>query len=181
MGIAISSLWNSLFGQEELKICILGLDNAGKTTLTYQMTMGQAISTAPTVGSNTESFTYKNLKFLLWDVGGQASLRSSWSSYLTNADAIVFVFDSTDSERIGLAREELHKLTGDESISKAPILIFANKQDVVGCMKPAEISESLSLTQLRMQNWHIQGCSALTGKGLNDGLDWLAINLGAQG
>lgn len=114
MGVAFSSLWSSLFGQKELKICILGLDNAGKTTLTYQMTMGEAVATAPTVGSNTEGFTYKNLRFLLWDVGGQTSLRASWTSYLANTDAIVFVFDSTDGERVGLAREELHRVTGDE-------------------------------------------------------------------
>ena len=121
MGIAISSLWNSLFGQKQLNICILGLDNAGKTTLTYKICMGQAVSTAPTVGSNTENFTYKNLNFLLWDVGGQASLRASWSSYLSNTDAVVFVFDSTDGERVGLAREELHKVASDE-VSK----YFAN-------------------------------------------------------
>lgn len=114
MGIAISSLWTSLFGQKQLNVCILGLDNAGKTTLLYKMTIGQAISTAPTVGSNTENFTYKNLNFLLWDVGGQASLRASWSSYLSNTDAVVFVFDSTDGERVGLAREELHKVASDE-------------------------------------------------------------------
>lgn len=114
MGVTFSSLWSSLFGQKALKICILGLDNAGKTTLTYQMTMSEAVATAPTVGSNTETFTYKNLTFLLWDVGGQTSLRASWSSYLANTDAVVFVFDSTDGERVGSAREELHKIANDE-------------------------------------------------------------------
>lgn len=114
MGVAFSSLWSSLFGTKELKICILGLDNAGKTTLTYQMTMGQAVATAPTVGSNTEHFTFKNLKFTLWDVGGQASLRASWTQYLAHTDAVVFVFDSTDRERVQLAREELHKVASDE-------------------------------------------------------------------
>jgi GTPase SAR1 family protein len=78
------------------------------------MTLGQAVATAPTVGSNTEHFTFKNLRFLLWDVGGQASLRASWTSYLANTDAVVFVFDSTDRERVGLAREELHRVAGDE-------------------------------------------------------------------
>jgi small GTP-binding protein len=87
---------------------------AGKTTLTYQMTLGQAVATAPTVGSNTEQFTFKNLKFLLWDVGGQASLRASWTQYLANTDAVVFVFDSTDRERVALAREELHRVASDE-------------------------------------------------------------------
>jgi GTPase SAR1 family protein len=61
MGVAASTLWASLFGSRQLKLCILGLDNAGKTTLCYQMSMGQAVATAPTVGSNTELFTYRNV------------------------------------------------------------------------------------------------------------------------
>lgn len=88
MGVAFSRLWNSLFGQQELKICILGLDNAGKTTLMYKMTLGSVVATAPTIGSNTEMFEYKNLKFMLWDVGGQTSLRSSWAQYLTATNAV---------------------------------------------------------------------------------------------
>jgi hypothetical protein len=184
-------------------ICLV---DAGKTTLTYQMTLGQAVATAPTVGSNTEHFTFKNLRFLLWDVGGQASLRASWTQYLANTDAVVFVFDSTDRERAQLAREELHRVAGDEVgvefaleasiyadlaflyFSKHPkrqffslrtsvsvictsrcaislCVLASPTEDVAGCMTPADISESLALTSLRLQNWHIQGCSALTGKG----------------
>lgn len=114
MGVAFSSLWNSLFGQKELKICILGLDNAGKTTLMYKMTLGSVVATAPTIGSNTEVFEYKNLKFLLWDVGGQTSLRANWTQYLTAADALIFVVDSNDRERVSLACSELHRIAMDE-------------------------------------------------------------------
>ncbi|CEH14069.1 adp-ribosylation factor-like protein 5a [Ceraceosorus bombacis] len=182
MGLAISTLWSSLLGRsKELKICILGLDNAGKTTLCYQMSMGQAVATAPTVGSNTEQFTFKNLSFILWDVGGQASLRASWTSYLAGLGegkgGVVFVFDSTDRERISVALQELHRVAGDEQVQTAPLLIFANKQDVQGCLNPAEISDALNLTALRLRDWHIQGCSALTGKGVTEGLDWLAARL----
>ncbi|SNX86625.1 probable ARL1 - ADP-ribosylation factor [Melanopsichium pennsylvanicum] len=180
MGVAFSSMWSSLFGSKELKICILGLDNAGKTTLMYKMTLGSVVSTAPTVGSNTENFEYKNLKFTLWDVGGQTSLRTSWSSYLVSTDAVIFVLDSNDRERVNLAREELHRIAQDEQVTKAPILVWANKQDIKGAMTPAEISSSLALTAFRERTWQIFGCSALTGKGLTDGLDWLASTLGAK-
>ncbi|PWN52317.1 Arf-domain-containing protein [Violaceomyces palustris] len=181
MGVAFSSLWSSLFGSKELKICILGLDNAGKTTLMYKMTLGSVVSTAPTVGSNTETFEYKNLKFMLWDVGGQTSLRSSWSSYLAATDAVIFVLDSNDRDRVHLAKEELHRIGADEQVAKAPILVWANKQDIKGSMSPAEISEALGLTAFRERTWQIFGCSALTGKGLTEGLDWLAHTLGAKG
>jgi len=54
----------------------------------YKMTLGSVVATAPTIGSNTETFEYKNLKFLLWDVGGQTSLRASWAQYLTSTNAV---------------------------------------------------------------------------------------------
>lgn len=76
--------------------------------------MGQTLETAPTVGSNTEVFTFRNLTFHLWDVGGQQQLRATWSQYLASTDAVIFVLDSTDRERISTAREELHRVAGDE-------------------------------------------------------------------
>ncbi|WFD21989.1 hypothetical protein MEQU1_000651 [Malassezia equina] len=177
MGVAFSSLWNSLFGQKELKICILGLDNAGKTTLMYKMTLGAVVATAPTIGSNTETFEYKNLKFVLWDVGGQTSLRTSWAQYLTSTHALVFVVDSNDRERVSLARAELHRIAADDNLARAPVLVWANKQDVRGAMTPSELSEALNLSSFRDRTWQIFGCSALTGKGLTAGLDWLATTL----
>ncbi|WFC98690.1 hypothetical protein MYAM1_001422 [Malassezia yamatoensis] len=177
MGVAFSRLWNTLFGQQELKICILGLDNAGKTTLMYKMTLGSVVATAPTIGSNTETFEYKNLKFMLWDVGGQTSLRSSWAQYLTATNALIYVVDSNDRDRVSLARSELHRIAAEEPLAKAPILVWANKQDVKGAMSASEISDALNLSAFRERTWQIFGCSALTGKGLTPGLDWLATTL----
>ncbi|WFD29165.1 hypothetical protein MSPP1_000170 [Malassezia sp. CBS 17886] len=167
MGVAFSSMLRVLFGQRELKICILGLDNAGKTTLMYKMTLGSVVATAPTIGSNTETFEYKNLKFMLWDVGGQTSLRSNWAQYLASTDALIFVVDSNDRDRVALARSELHRIAVDENISGAPILVWANKQDVRGSMSPSEISDALNLSSFRDRTWQIFGCSALTGKGIS--------------
>ncbi|CAE6509870.1 unnamed protein product [Rhizoctonia solani] len=172
-----TQLWSRLFGQEEMKLLILGLDNAGKTTMLYKITMGEAVDTAPTVGSNTEVFEYKNLKFVLWDIGGQTSLRQSWSQYFTAARAVILVIDSCDAGRLSLAQEELHQMCADESLKDALLLVFANKQDVRGCLTPARISEELKLTDLRDRQWHIMACSALTGQGLFEGLDWLASRL----
>ena len=180
MGVAFSSLWASLFGQKELKICILGLDNAGKTTIMYKMTLGSVVATAPTIGSNTETFEYKNLKFLLWDVGGQTSLRASWAQYVTSTDALIFVVDSNDRDRVSLARAELHRIASDENLERAPILVWANKQDVRGSMSSSEISDALNLSSFRDRTWQIFGCSALTGKGITAGLDWLATTLSSK-
>ncbi|WAR63660.1 hypothetical protein PtB15_17B261 [Puccinia triticina] len=173
-------LWSRLFGKEEMKLVILGLDNAGKSTILYKITMGEVVSTAPTVGANQELFEYKNLKIRMWDLGGQTSLRTSWSSYYGQAKALIMVVDSTDRARLNLAKEELHRVATDPELSAqsgadgACLLIFANKQDVKGCMTPAQVSEGLALTELRDRQWQIVACSALTGKGLMDGMDWIA-------
>ena len=89
--------------------------------------------------------------------------------------------DQPKAKEVNLAREELHRIAQDEQVTKAPILVWANKQDIKGAMTPSEISESLALTAFRERTWQIFGCSALTGKGLTEGLDWLAGTLGAKG
>lgn len=101
------------------------------------------VATAPTVGANQELFTYKNLQLRMFDLGGQTALRASWSSYFSKARAIIMVVDSTDRERLGLAREELHRVARDPELTAAVghggtgacLLVFANKQDVKGCAR----------------------------------------------
>ena len=122
----------------------------------------------------------------MWDFGGQTSLRTSWSSYYGQAKALIMVVDSTDRSRLNLAKEELHRVATDPELSAqagcdgACLLIFANKQDVKGCMSPAQVSEGLALTELRDRQWQIVACSALTGKGLMEGMDWIANQLKSQ-
>jgi len=172
MGILFSKLW-SLFGNEEHKIVILGLDNAGKTTILYQFLMDEVVQTSPTIGSNVEEVMYKNIHFIMWDLGGQQSLRQSWSTYFTNTEFVILVVDSTDSERLSLVKGELERLVAQEELSHAAFLIYANKQDVKGSLSPATISKELNLTSLRTQRWQIQPCCALTGEGLFQGLEWI--------
>jgi small GTP-binding protein len=78
------------------KIVILGLQNAGKTTILYRLSIGQLVSTQPTIGSNVEEISINNVKFQAWDLGGQESMRSVWDVYYINTDAIIYVIDSAD-------------------------------------------------------------------------------------
>lgn len=73
--------------------------------------------------------------------------------------------DSNDRERVSLARAELHRIAADDNLARAPVLVWANKQDVRGAMSPSELSEALNLSSFRDRTWQIFGCSALTGKG----------------
>ena len=51
--------------------------------------------------------TYKNLKFQVWDLGGQTSIRPYWRCYYSNTDAVIYVVDSADRDRIGISKQEL--------------------------------------------------------------------------
>jgi ADP-ribosylation factor-like protein 5B len=106
----------------------VGLDNAGKTTALYKLSLGQTVSTAPTIGSNVEKIQVGNLAFEIWDLGGQASLRSSWSLYFNGVNAIIVVIDSSDRTRIPIAKQELYQILATRELEAVPLLLLANKQ-----------------------------------------------------
>jgi small GTP-binding protein len=172
MGLLFAKLL-SLFSTEEHKVIIVGLDNAGKTTILYQFLMNEVVQTSPTIGSNVEEVIWKNVHFVMWDIGGQESLRNTWNTYFSNTKFVIVVVDSTDRERLNVTKEELHKMLACEDLTKASVLIYANKQDVRGAMTAAEISHLLRLTSIKDHHWQIQACCALTGEGLYSGLQWL--------
>ena len=75
MGLQISKLFDKIFGKKEMRILMLGLDAAGKTTILYKLKLGEVISSVPTIGFNVETVEYKNIKFEIWDVGGHDKIR----------------------------------------------------------------------------------------------------------
>lgn len=131
MGGFMSKMWQWIFSLPEFKIITVGLDNAGKTTIVYRLVLNDVVATTPTVGSNVEELVYKNLKFLVWDLGGQTVLRDTWSTYYTNTHAVIFVVDSTDRERISCAKEEFIKLLGSDVLTHKPLLNSLTKAIVL--------------------------------------------------
>lgn len=81
-----------------------------------------------------ETVTYKNVKFNVWDVGGQDKIRPLWRHYYTGTQGLVFVVDSQDRDRIDEAKQELHRILGDREMKECLLLVFANKQDLPGGM-----------------------------------------------
>ena len=177
MGSAISAVFKGLFEKKEVRIVLVGLDAAGKTTILCKLKLGEVVTTIPTIGFNVESVEYKNLKFTMWDVGGQDKLRPLWRHYFQNTNGIIFVVDSNDRERIGQARDELHKMMAEDQLRDAVLLVFANKQDMPNCMPAPDVQEKLGLAALRQRSWYIQGCCATTAAGLYEGLDWMAAHI----
>lgn len=157
----------------ESRILLLGLDNAGKTTILRNLCNEDPTSTTPTRGFNVKSITSEGFKFNLWDIGGQKAIRQYWDNYYENTDAIVWVVDASDIARLEETGTELTQLLSDEKLKGVPVLIFANKQDLATAETPDKIAVDLELHNIRDRQWQIQGCSAIKGEGLDDGLKWL--------
>ncbi|XP_027076210.1 ADP-ribosylation factor 1-like isoform X2 [Coffea eugenioides] len=180
MGLAISRFAKMLFAKKEMRILMVGLDAAGKTTILYKLKLGEIVTTIPTIGFNVETVEYKNASFTVWDVGGQDKIRPLWRHYFQNTQGLIFVVDSNDKERISEARDELHRMLNEEELRDAILLVFANKQDLPNAMRVSEITDKLGLHSLRQRRWYIQSACATSGQGLYEGLDWLSSNISSK-
>lgn len=180
MGSLISSV-KSILGwlpaEKKVRVLILGLDNAGKTSILYRLHLGSVVSTVPTVGFNLETVHYKNVSFEVWDLGGQTGIRPYWRCYFSDTDAIIYVVDSTDRNRIAVTKQELSALLEEDELKKSFLLVFANKQDMDGAMSEAEIASLLGVASITNRTWQIMKSSAKTGEGLAEGMDWLVAQL----
>jgi ADP-ribosylation factor protein 6 len=130
MGGQLSKMMGKIFGSKEMRLLMLGLDAAGKTTILYKLKLGQDVTTIPTVGFNVETVTYKNVRFTVWDVGGQDKIRPLWRHYFSSTQGLIFVIDSADRKRMEEARRELHRIINDREMKDSLLLVFANKQDL---------------------------------------------------
>merc|ERR1740127_145651 len=166
--------------KKEMRILMLGLDAAGKTTILYKLKLGEVVTTIPTIGFNVETVEHKNINFTVWDVGGQDKIRPLWRHYYQNTQGLIFVVDSNDRDRVEDAREELSKILNEDEMRDAVLLVFANKQDLPNAMAAAEVTEKLGLSNMRNRQWFIQSACATTGDGLYEGLDWMSRTLAAK-
>ncbi|KIH46513.1 ADP-ribosylation factor family protein [Ancylostoma duodenale] len=119
--------------------------------------------------------SYRDLLFSTWDLGAQRKLPLLWKHYFNNTEAVIFVVDSTDRERMDYARSLLHMILEEPNLQelKFHLLVFANKQDLPNAMTAAEVTEALELEKLKNLEWHIQPSNAISGDGVTEGLDWL--------
>ncbi|XP_017782345.1 PREDICTED: ADP-ribosylation factor 4-like [Nicrophorus vespilloides] len=174
MGVTLSTVFFKLFGKKQMRILMIGLDCAGKTTILYKLKLGEIVTTMPTIGFNVETVEYKNVCFTVWDVGGQDKIRLLWRHYYQDTQGLIFVIDSNDRDRIEEAHNELQNMVESADLKDAVILVFANKQDLPDAMTVSEITDRLKMDELKGRAWYIQATCATTGDGLFQGLDWLS-------
>ncbi|KAJ8025466.1 ADP-ribosylation factor-like protein 3 [Holothuria leucospilota] len=157
----------------EIRVLLLGLDNAGKTTILKSLAGEEVSKVTPTQGFNIKSVKQEKWNLNVWDIGGQRNIRPYWRNYFENTDVLIYVIDSADRKRLDETGLELTELLEEEKLQGVPLLIFANKQDLLSAAPPGEIADSLGLNDIRTRTWQIQACSAMSGEGLEHGMNWV--------
>ncbi|XP_047087168.1 ADP-ribosylation factor-like [Lolium rigidum] len=178
MGLTFTKLFSGRLANKEMQILLLGLDAAGKTTILYKLTLGEVVTTIPTLGFNVETMGYNNMSLTMWDVSGHAKVRPLWTHYYGNTQGIIFVVDSSNRDRVADARYELHRMLNEDQLRDVVLLVLANKKDLPNAMDAADITDKLGLRSLR--HWHIQSTCATTGEGLYEGLEWMSNTIASK-
>ena len=176
--------------EKEIRFLILGLDNAGKTTIVKKLKGEDLNKISPTLGFNIETLEFGGLNLNIWDIGGQTSLRAYWKNYFEETDGkiiilanfwlivgLVWVVDSNDKMRLNDCKKELFSILKQEKLAGATLLIYCNKQDVDGALSPDEIKQFLELDTITTRHWGVIPCSAMTGLGVFEGIDWLVSDI----
>jgi GTP-binding protein SAR1 len=173
--VFFSSLFN-FFGFQldeiPLNLVLVGLDNAGKTTLQYKLKYGKIVPFAPTQKANEVTVEVGKTKIRAWDLGGHKAVRRTWKSYSAAADAIIFLVDAVEEKRFEEARDELHALLNTKEFVDLPVAILANKQDCEGVRRAEEIGEVLELNKLGHAKVEIFECSVVNGSGYGEAIHW---------
>mmetsp|Transcript_45511 Transcript_45511/g.106918 ORF Transcript_45511/g.106918 Transcript_45511/m.106918 type:complete len:182 (+) Transcript_45511:225-770(+) len=163
---------------KEARIVILGLDNAGKSTLLHKLCDNQLRSFVPTVKAHSRTFSLGKIKFTAWDLGGHEQVRELWEEYYSGADAVIFMVDSADRGRLGEAKRELGKILEVEEMAGVPILVLANKNDLHGSAGIGELGGLLGVEDaVDARDLEVFSCSLVSGAGYLEGFQWLSARI----
>ena len=166
--------------KKEPAILILGLDNAGKTTLLNYLVHEDNKKTQPTQGVNGKSIQCCGITLNVYDLGGQKAIREYWKYYYEDIDALIYVVDGSDEGRIAECNESFQELLKEEKLQKIPVLVYGNKADLENCLGPDEIIEKLNMNDITGIDWSLYACSALKGTNVKDGIKWIFEKLSSN-
>ncbi|KAK3705868.1 hypothetical protein RRG08_058949 [Elysia crispata] len=178
MGVFASRVFQALqrfSSGGNIRVLLLGLDAAGKTTILYKVKLNETVYTIPTIGFNVESLSpVKGLNFIVWDVAGQDKFRYLWRYYYTGTQGLLYVVDSADRVRLEEAREELLTIIKSPDMERVPLVVVANKQDMTEALTTSEVADGLGLREITDRKWYVQGACAETGDGIYESMQEMA-------
>eukprot|EP01016_Furgasonia_blochmanni_P049926 TRINITY_DN7641_c0_g1_i1.p1 TRINITY_DN7641_c0_g1~~TRINITY_DN7641_c0_g1_i1.p1 ORF type:complete len:251 (+),score=64.17 TRINITY_DN7641_c0_g1_i1:62-754(+) len=164
----------SLFWNQELELSIVGLQNAGKTTLVNTMATGSFDEdTIPTIGFNLRELKKGKVQLKLWDLGGQPRFRESWEKYCRSADAIIYVVDASDFSNLEVSKTQLHQLLSWPSLADIPLLVLGNKNDIEGSLNNEELAAQMDLKLIKDRKVACYSISAKNAVNIDITLKWL--------
>lgn len=170
--------------QLEANVVVVGLNNSGKTSIVnhFKPEEMKFTDTVPTVGFNVDKFRNQNVGFTAFDMSGQERYRDLWEHYYKDCNGIIFVIDSSDTLRLVVVKEELDLLLQHPDVAnkKIPILFFANKMDLRDSLSSVKIASGLNLDKIMDKPWHICASNAITGEGLQEGVEWFTQQIRDQ-
>ncbi|CAF0790494.1 unnamed protein product [Adineta steineri] len=173
MASYIRTILGKLFGKSEYRTLIMGLDSAGKTSILYRLKLNEHVTTIPTIGFNVESVIFNKASMTMWDLGGRDKIRPLWRHYFYGTQGLIFVIDSHDVERLNESKDDMDRMLGEDELRDIPLLIYLNKIDLPNGLKQEYAIKEMKLNDIRNRQWYVQSCSAYTGDGVHEGLDWL--------
>ncbi|KAM0748573.1 ADP-ribosylation factor-like protein 8B [Meredithblackwellia eburnea MCA 4105] len=164
----------SFFWTKHLEIALIGLQNAGKTSLVNVLSVGEfSESMVPTVGFNMRKVTKGNVTIKLWDIGGQPRFRSMWERYCWGVNAVVFLVDSADPGTFPAAKSELHSLLEKQELRGIPLLVLGNKSDLPEHVKVEEVIAELDLAKINDREVSCYSISVKNQRNIDLTLTWL--------
>ncbi|KAI5079532.1 hypothetical protein GOP47_0005011 [Adiantum capillus-veneris] len=164
----------SLFFKQEMELSLIGLQNAGKTSLVNVVAMGgYSEDMIPTVGFNMRKVTRGNVTIKLWDLGGQPRFRSMWERYCRGVSAIVYVVDAADRENVAISRSELHDLLSKPSLYGIPLLVLGNKIDKPNVLSKQALVDEMNLSSLPDREICCFMISCKNSTNIDVMIDWL--------
>mmetsp|Transcript_71053 Transcript_71053/g.148155 ORF Transcript_71053/g.148155 Transcript_71053/m.148155 type:complete len:410 (-) Transcript_71053:351-1580(-) len=172
--------------EKNMTIIILGLDNAGKTTLLYSLKNEvPGIDATPTVGFRQDKIVSGKYTIQWFDVGGAKNFRRTWTNYYSEVHGIIYVVDAAAEDRLEESKEVLTQTLKADGIPGKPVLVFANKQDLPGCMSDAELSKRLGMLDWKDCSYSVHACQAKPNGDQIDprigkGLKWLLDSIDSK-
>lgn len=166
MGLAMSK-------PKPQRVLVVGLDSSGKTCLLRRLVRQEIALMPPTHGYQIVRVMYNEIPCELLDVGGVEELRRYWRLYFDRLGGIIFVIDSADKRRLEETGVELNRLLHEPKLARVPLLILANKQDLLDALPSKTMVDALNLRAVRDRVWHVQECSALDRRGVDEGFSWI--------
>ncbi|VIO86627.1 Uncharacterized protein BM_BM6909 [Brugia malayi] len=164
----------SLFWKEEMELTLVGLQNSGKTTFVNVIATGQFTEDMiPTVGFNMRKITKGNVTIKLWDIGGQPRFRSMWERYCRGVNAIIFMVDAADEDKLEASRNELSQLLDKPQLDSIPVLVLANKKDLPGALDERQLIERMNLSAIQNREICCYSISCKEKDNIDITLQWL--------